>query len=414
MDLFPLFSAVLALAALFSYVNYRFLKLPTTIGVMGISMAASIVLILLDLDFVEAETREPFSGMLLECMLAFLLFAGALHVDVGHLRNQWRVIGILATVGVVITTFLVGGLTFVITDFLGFPLPFLSCLLFGALISPTDPIAVLKVLKTTGAPRSLEAKIAGESLFNDGIGVVVFAIVLSYACPGAGEPEPLWRMITMEVVVSVGLGLLAGYVVYRMLRSIENYQVELLLTLALAAGLYSLCNAIHSSGPLAVVVAGLLIGNTGRALAMGDEVRRHIDTFWELMDEVLNAILFVMIGIELLIIVDGGFLSQPWLVGIAAIPLVLISRFVSVAGTVQLLKRSRTFTPHAIKIMTWGGLRGGISVALALSIPAALDGQEPVAGRELIVTITYVVVAFSILVQGMTVKRLVSLIPRSD
>ena len=218
----------------------------------------------------------------------------------------------------------------------------------------------------------------------------------------------------MEVVVSVGLGLLAGYVVYRMLRSIENYQVELLLTLALAAGLYSLCNAIHSSGPLAVVVAGLLIGNTGRALAMGDEVRRHIDTFWELMDEVLNAILFVMIGIELLIIVDGGFLSQPWLVGIAAIPLVLISRFVSVAGTVQLLKRSRTFTPHAIKIMTWGGLRGGISVALALSIPAALDGQEPVAGRELIVTITYVVVAFSILVQGMTVKRLVSLIPRSD
>ena len=416
MDLFPLFSAVLVLAALFSYLNHRFLKFPTTIGVMAISMVMSIVLILIGADEkLEGFLRPlPLDELLLDFMLAFLLFAGALHVDAGRLLGRARVIGILATVGVVVTTFLVGGLIFEAQQALGGELPFLSCLLFGAVISPTDPVAVLAVLKTSGAPESLEAKIAGESLFNDGVGVVVFSVVLALAVGSGGAgghaADPtlggVLGTLAWEVLGAIVLGIVSGYVVFLLLRSIENSQVELLLTLALAAGLYSLCTALHTSGPLAVVVAGLLIGNTGRALAMGDEVRRNIDTFWELIDEVLNAMLFVMIGVEILFVVETASPSLPWILGALAIPLVIFARFVSVAGTVRLLRRRRRFTPHAVKIMTWGGLRGGISVALALSIPAE------VAGRDAILTITYVVVAFSILVQGLTVGRLVRMIPK--
>ncbi len=413
MELFPLFSTVLVLAALFSYLNHRFLKFPTTIGVMAIAMAISIVLILVGADeALEGFLRPlPLNEVLLDFMLAFLLFAGALHVDAGLLLGRARAIGILATIGVIATTLLVGWMIFEVQGVLGGELSFLACLLFGALIAPTDPVAVLAVLKSAKAPKSLEAKIAGESLFNDGVGVVVFSVVLVLAIGDPGAEATVWGVITVlaqEVIGAVLLGLAAGYFVYLLLRSVENHQVELLLTLALAAGLYSLCHALHTSGPLAVVVAGLLIGNSGRALAMGEEVRRHIDDFWELVDEVLNAMLFVMIGIELLFVVESSSPSLPWILGFIAIPLVLLARFVTVATTVRILGRRRPFTPHAIKIMTWGGLRGGISVALALSIPAS------VAGRNEILTITYIVVAFSILVQGLTVGRLVKMIPETD
>ena len=413
MELFPLFSAVLVVAALFSYLNHRFLKLPTTIGVMVISMVVSLGLLLLGLGKPSRELLESlnFSETLLDCMLAFLLFAGALHVDAARLMGQRRVIGILATVGVVATTFLVGTSLWLIARAVELEIEFVYCLLFGALISPTDPIAVLGVLKSAGVPKSLEAKIAGESLFNDGVGVVVFAAILGFA-GGSGHGEAMGVMemgafFAQEVLLAVVLGLVAGYLAFLLLRSIENYQVELLITLALAAGLYSFCTSIHSSGPIAVVVAGLLIGNTGRALAMGEEVRRHLDTFWELVDEVLNVVLFVLIGLELLVIVDADLPLRAWLLGVVAIPLVLACRFASVAGTIGLLRRHRTFTPHAIKIMTWGGLRGGISVALALSLP-------DVPARATVLAITYVVVAFSILVQGLTIERLARLIPKSD
>jgi CPA1 family monovalent cation:H+ antiporter len=414
MDLFSSFSLILVVAALFSYLNHRLLRWPTTIGVMVFALLLSLALIALDLlglhvaEWAEDFTEElHFRELLLDGMLAFLLFAGALHVDLGQLMGQKRIIAILATVGVVVTTLLVGFLTLYTTLALGFELPLEACFLFGALISPTDPIAVLGILKKAGVPHSLETKIVGESLFNDGIGVVVFGIVLGLAGGTAhAESElPVALLYVWEVLGSLGLGLVAGWVVYRMLRSVDNYQVEVLLTLALAMGLYTLAGKLHASGPLAVVVAGLLIGNTGRVLAMSESVAANIDTFWELVDEILNVVLFVLIGLEVLVL---DFSARMLAAGALAIPLVLLARFVSVSGTVQLLKRFRDFTPHAIKIMTWGGLRGGISVALALSIPKGLEG------RELILAMTYVVVVFSIIVQGLSVGRLARMIPAKD
>ncbi len=406
MEFFPLFSAVLVIAALFSYLNHRFLRLPTTIGVMVISLVASILLVVLDHS--GWDVRGPavgyleqlhFREFLLDCLLSFLLFAGALHVDLGQLLGQRFVILSLATVGVVLTTFLVGALSYLAFGALGFEVGFGPCLVFGALISPTDPIAVLGILKKVGVPKSLETKITGESLFNDGVGVVVFSVLLSIVAGGRDATvQGVAGYFAQEVLGSVVLGLVFGWIVYRLLRTVENYQVEVLLTLALAVGLYSLTMRLHSSGPLAVVVAGLWIGNSGRTLAMSPVTREHVDSFWELIDEILNVILFVLIGLELLVI---DLSSSMLLAGVLAIPLVLAARFVSVGGTVTLLKRFRTFTPGAIRVMTWGGLRGGISIALALAIPPSVPG------RDLILTTTYVIVIFSILVQGLTIGPLV-------
>ena len=414
MELFPLFSGILVIAAVFSYLNHRFIKLPTTIGVMLIALAVSLGLILLDLA--GAGVREPavdllerlrFRETLLDGMLAFLLFAGALHVNLNDLLGQKRVIGVLATVGVVVTTFLVAALTYALAGALGLDVKFIHCLLFGALISPTDPIAVIGILKSAKAPKSLETKIAGESLFNDGIGVVVFLVILGIATGGEHTFGALdvVKLLLLEVAGGVLLGQIGGWIAYRLVRSVDNYQVEVLITLALAMGLYAFAQAIHSSGPLAVVVAGLLMGNTGRTLGMSAHTREHIDTFWELIDEVLNVVLFVLIGLEILVVdFDGKVL----VLAVLAIPVVMFARFVSVGATVAALRRHRSFTPHAVKIMTWGGLRGGISVALALSI-----GSE-VAAREMILAVTYVVVLFSIVVQGLTIKRLIGWIPRGS
>ena len=417
MDAFSISGILLTLAALFGYANNRWLKLPTTIGIMLISLVFSMVLIgigslnpgaeIVDraqdiLDFVD------FDDTLLKIMLGYLLFAGALHVNLADLASQKRLIGILATIGVVISTLIVGSAMYLLLQVFGItlgdgqPVPFIYCLLFGSLIAPTDPVAVLGILKTAGAPKSLETKITGESLFNDGVGVVVFLFLLELVRGriAHGTVNVDWleatKLFGIEAAGGIGLGLILGYVAFRMLKTIDNYQIEVLITLALVTGGYSLATHLHTSGPLAMVVAGLMIGNQGRTFAMSDTTREHLDKFWELVDEILNALLFALIGLELLVLtLKGSYLA----IGVVAIVIALAARFIAVSIPVTLLKPFRDFSPRAIRILTWGGLRGGISVALALAIP-----QE--AGKELFLTATYVIVIFSIAVQGLTLKYL--------
>jgi len=285
--------------------------------------------------------------------------------------------------------------------------PYIFCLLFGALISPTDPIAVLGILKTAGAPKSLETKVVGESLFNDGVGVVVFLVLFEIAVeghdPSAGHIAALFAE---EALGGAILGLVLGWIVYRLLKSVDNYSVEVLLTLALVMGGYALASALHMSGPIAMVVAGLLIGNHGRDFAMSEKTREHLDTFWELVDEILNAVLFVFIGLEILILsLKGNFL----IAGLIAFPLLLLCRFIAVSVPITCLRKYRDFSPGVIKIMTWGGIRGGISVALALSIPPMMKVQdtEIATPRDLILTVTYIIVVISILLQGLTIGKLI-------
>jgi len=403
-SLMNIIALLITLAAIFSYVNHRFIGLPTTIGLMLITLLMSLGLIssgIFDLGL-EAEAKRiiaqiDFSQTLMHGMLSFLLFAGALHVDLSHLLQQRWSIGICATVGVLCSTFLVGTAMFYLLGWLGLDVSYIACLTFGALISPTDPIAVLGLLKQAKAPKALETKIAGDSLFNDGIGVVIFLVLLELL---TGIHPFEWghvgKLLILEAMGGLVLGLVLGWITHRLLKSIDNYQVEALLTLALATGGYALATAWHTSGPLAIVVAGLFIGNQGRLFAMSDVTREHLDMFWELIDEILNAVLFVLIGLEILVVTSTG----PYALAAAlAIPVVLMARFVSVGLPISLLRARQRFTPHTIKIMTWGGLRGGISVALALSLPASPT-------RDLVLTMTYTVVIFSIVIQGLTIPHL--------
>jgi CPA1 family monovalent cation:H+ antiporter len=405
MSILDVSALLLTLAALFSYLNYRYFKLPTTIGLMLIALGASLLVVLLgELGLVGVEglakqilAEVDFDETLLEGMLSFLLFAGALHVNLDDLSRQKAVIGTLATVGVVVSTLLVGGMTWLISDWLGLGLPFIYCLLFGALISPTDPIAVLSILKTSGAPKSLETKITGESLFNDGIGVVVFLVLLGVATGGELSAGQVAGLFAQEAVGGVVFGLLLGGFGYYLLKNVDEYQVEVLITLALVMGGYALAHTLHLSGPIAVVVAGLMIGNHGRQFAMSEHTRERLDTFWELVDEILNAVLFVLIGLEILLI---GFKSEYFLAAGLLIPAVLLARLISVGLPIGLFSLRRTFSPNVVGLLTWGGLRGGISVALALSLP---EGPE----RDLVLAVTYAVVIFSIAVQGLTIAPLV-------
>ena len=405
MGLFDIAACLITLAALFSYVNLRFIKLPTTIGVMLISLCFSIALVLLRLvnpGLVEAGTkfvREiDFNRAVLDCMLSFLLFAGALHVDLNDLANEKRLIAILASAGVVVSTLIVGTSVYFIMGAFGVPASYLYCLLFGALISPTDPVAVLGILKHAGVPKSLETKITGESLFNDGVGVVVFLSILALATgKSEGGVGDLVHLLLMEAGGGLLLGAVFGALAYFLLKTVDNYQVEVLITLALVMGVYSLALAWHMSGPLAMVVAGLMMGNQGREMAMSEKTRDHLDKFWELIDEILNAMLFVLIGLEFLVLPITG---QNLCLGLLVIPVVLLARLAAVSLPVSLLKPFRKFSRGVIPILTWGGLRGGISVALALAIP---PGPE----REIFLTMTYIVVIFSIAVQGLTLKRLI-------
>ena len=405
MNILNTIAILLTLSAVFSYLNYRFIKLPTAIGIMLISLVLSLILLLSgELGFFDIAPQASalisnidFHTTLINGMLSFLLFAGALHINLNELSKQKWVILILATVGVISSTFMVGGISWVILNALELNVSFIYCLLFGALISPTDPIAVLGILKTVGVPKSLEIKISGESLFNDGVAVVVFLVLLGIAT-GAGEAtaSSIGSLFLQEAIGGAVYGFIIGGICFYMLRSVNNYQVEILLTLALVTGGYALATALHVSGPIAMVVAGLLIGNHGRVLAMSQSTREHLDTFWELIDEILNAVLFLLIGLEVLILV---YHTEYFLAALAIIPAVLLARFISVGAPVKVMKKVREFSPGVTRLMTWGGLRGGISVALALSLPKGIE-------REIILAVTYAVVIFSILVQGLTLGSL--------
>lgn len=406
MSILDIAAILITVSALFSFFNDRFIKLPTTIGLMLIALVVSLLLLLagkLGLVHIDHQAREflqsiDFNKALMEGMLSFLLFAGALHINLANLAKQKWIIGSLATVGILTSTFIVGGLSYFLLGWLGIELPFIYCLIFGALISPTDPIAVLGILKTAHAPKTLETKIAGESLFNDGMAVVVFLVLTGIASSGHDVSASHIAMLFVEEAIGgVVFGLVIGGLSYWMIKQVDNYQVEILLTLALVMGGYALAGVIHVSGPIAVVVAGLMIGNHGRMLAMSEHSREHLDTFWELLDEILNAVLFVLIGLEVLVL---SFTHEVLLAALLLIPIVLGARFISVSLPISLLRLRRAFSPGVIKILTWGGLRGGVSVALALSLPMG----EP---RDIILAITYVIVVFSIVVQGLTIGKLV-------
>jgi CPA1 family monovalent cation:H+ antiporter len=405
MKLFNILAILITLSAGFSYLNHRFIRLPNTIGLMIMALLVSLGLALLGpfsfglkADAQRLLANIDFDETLLHGMLSFLLFAGALHVNLADLAKQKWIIGLLATVGVLGSTFSIGFISRWVFGLLGIEIPLIDCLLFGALISPTDPIAVLGILKKVGVPESLETKITGESLFNDGVAVVIFLIFLEIAT-GTREvtTASVLGLFAKEALGGVVFGLLIGWIAYWMLKSIDDYQVEVLITLALVAGGFALADELHISGPIAIVVAGLLIGNHGRLLAMSDQVRDHLDKFWELVDEVLNGVLFVLIGLEVLALT---FSREYFIAGVLFIPLLLMVRFISVGGPVLIMRRFRTFSPKVVTILTWGGLRGGISVALALSLP-------PGKNRELILAITYIIVIFSIIVQGLTIGKLV-------
>ena len=407
MSILDSIAVLVTITALFSFINYRFFKLPTTIGVMLTGLLMSALLSLAGTFGIESwqnAAREFMEGMdfntaLMKVMLSFLLFAGALHVDLERLSEQKLIIASLATAGVLVSTFLVGIFSFYVFQLAGYEIPLIYCFLFGALISPTDPIAVLGILKKAGVSKSLETKITGESLFNDGIGVVVFAVILGLV---EQKIDPGFSVIAglfvQEAVGGIIFGLLLGYIAYYILRKTDQYQVEILITLAVVLGGYSLAARLHTSGPLAMVVAGLILGNKGRQFAMSEVTVEHLDSFWELVDEILNAVLFVFIGLEILVLVNPQNYILP---SALMVPVVLLARYISVGFPVFLLKFKRSFSKGVVGILTWGGLRGGISIALALTLP---ESEE----RNLILTVTYTVVCFSILVQGLSLGKMFS------
>jgi CPA1 family monovalent cation:H+ antiporter len=410
MSLFDFVAILLVLAAGLSYLNYQLLKLPTTVGLMALTLLGSLAIVFAGLVFPTVEQQAAsfvrkidFGQGVLQGMLGFLLFAGSLHINLGDLGGHKAAITLLATLGVILSTFIVGGLSWGLLALVGIPARPIYCFLFGALISPTDPIAVLALLKRLGAPKSLEITIAGESLFNDGVGVAIFLSLLEAATGEQGfDLQHLTMAFFHQAVGGAVFGLAAGYLVYRLIKSVNNYQVEVMLSLALVAGGYALAHALHLSGPMAMVVAGMLIGNHGRLFAMSPKSVEHLDQFWELIDEVLNAVLFVLLGLEVLALTfTGGHLAA----GLVAIPIVLAARLAAVALSVWLLRRRQPLGPGAIVLLTWGGLRGALSVAMALSLPREVAGVA-VPEREMILPVTYVVVVFSILVQGLTMGRL--------
>ena len=403
-------ASLLVLTALLACVNQRFLRLPTTIGVMATALVLSLALVGLDALGVAGDLHEreqallrriDFSELLMQGMLSMLLFAGALHVDVAALRAyRWQV-ALLAFVGTAISTAVVGGVLFVVLGAFGLALPLLDCLLFGALISPTDPIAVIGILKSAGAPRNLEVVIAGESLFNDGVGVVLFTLLLGVAAEG-GAPSAGHALALL--LREAGGGLLFGWVLgqatSRLLRSIAGDQVDVLLTLAAVVGGYALANHLHVSGPLAMVVVGLIVGHGRRTAGAAAAAHRPLDVFWELLDELLNAVLFVLVGMQVIVIRFPVSPALATAAGVAAIVVTLGARWLTVGLPVRLFRAAFRLPAGAPGVLTWGGLRGGISIALALSLPAG-------PWRETILALTYCVVAFSILVQGLSFARLV-------
>ncbi len=404
-------AVIVTLAALFGYINHRWLGLPHAIGIVVIALLASLGAIALDAIFPALALQQTvrailanidFHDVLMKGMLSFLLFAGALHVNLDDLLSRKWAIGTMATAGVLMSTFMVGFAVYGVSSALDIAIPLSYCLVFGALIAPTDPVAVLGILKTVKLPQSLEAKIAGESLFNDGVGVVVFIIMVAIAGGGGHSGESVGtldviRLFAQEALGGAALGLAAGYIAYRAMKSIDEHNLEVLITLALVMLTYGVAAALHLSGPIAVVIAGLLIGNRGTRLAMSEKTRDHVQKFWSLLDEIMNSALFLLIGFEVFALSISGNVVALMII---AIPIALAARFISVATPLTLLSLRRDFTKGAIPVLTWGGLRGGISVALVLSLPQS-------AIKDTLLAVTYGVVIFSIVVQGLTVKFVV-------
>ena len=411
MSIFSIGAILVGLSALFGYINHRFLRLPHTIGLVVIALAASLSIIAFDLIEPSVHIGRQVTGVLRQIdfnetlmhgMLSFLLFAGALHADFTAFRTRRLTIGVMATLGTLISTFVVGAAMWFLSGLFGLELPFIWALVFGALISPTDPVAVLSLFKTVDVPDTLQAKMAGESLFNDGIGVVVFTVVVAMALAGGAQggdmgAADIIELFFTEAVGGAVLGLAAGYIGYRAMYGIDEPSLEVLITLALVMVTYALALSLHMSGPIAMVVAGLFIGNRGVKYAMSEATRDYVLTFWTLIDEILNSVLFLLIGLEVLVVAESiGHLG----IALLAIPVTLFARALSVSIPIAILSRWRIFTRGAVPVLIWGGLRGGIAVALALSLPDI----EYKAG---ILSITYAVVLFSIIVQGLTVKPLV-------
>jgi monovalent cation:H+ antiporter, CPA1 family len=405
MTLFELIGALATAVAVLGYINHRFIKLPDTIGITAMGLAASAVLAIVGQHVPSAVAwassfadRLDLPEAVFHGLLSVLLFAGSLHINISDLAKQKLPVLVLSTVGVVLSTVIVGYGAYWLLGWLGISVALTYCLLFGALISPTDPIAVLGVLKTAGVPKSLETDISGESLFNDGTGVVAFLVLLGIAT-GTSEPTfgAVATLLAKEVLGAFVVGLAVGYLAFFMLKGVDSYPVEILITLALATGGYSFAEHLHVSAPLSVVVMGLVIGNHGAKSAMSETTRQHLFSFWELLDEVLNLVLFGLIGLKLVALTNS---EGSWLAAALLVPVVLFARFASV-GLPSLALRPwlEKRDPHAVKVLTWGGLRGGISVALALSLPV-FDG------RETFVMATYAVVLFSLLVQAPTLGLL--------
>ncbi|MDW5378569.1 sodium:proton antiporter [Halomonas sp. HP20-15] len=401
-----LIAIIISLTAVLAWFNHRFLGLPLTIGVMAIALLLSGAMHgLTALGWTALEGRVEtwlgqidFNALLMDGLLSLILFAGALHIDLDRLRRYRWSIGFLATVGVVISTLVVGSASYALCTLFGFNVSWLYCLTFGALISPTDPIAVLGILRNAGAPKDLELRIVGESLFNDGIAVVVFTLLLGAA---TGEEaltvSHAGTLFLQEAGGGILLGLVVGGLAYALMRSIDAYRIEVLISLAVVLGGYALAQHLHVSGPLAMVAAGLLVGNKARESAMSETTRQYLDAFWELVDEILNTLLFVLIGLEVMLI---PFETGYFWVGLGVLIVLLAVRFVTIGLPVMLLRDMLGFRRGAARILTWGGLRGGISVALALSLP---DGEN----RDVLLTVTYLIVLFSILVQGLSIGRVV-------
>ncbi len=407
MDYFLIITELVVLAAVFGYINVRYIKLPTTIGLMVITILFTLgvfVLSFFDDTLLNAEkfiiSQVDFKTVLLDIMLSFLLFAGALHTNFEQLKIQrWPVL-IFATLGTLVSTFLVGIGMYYGVQLIGFEINFIYCLLFGALISPTDPIAVLGILKQAGVPKKLKSKIVGESLFNDGVGVVIFLTVFNIADKGEGQVNPIeiLELFGVEVIGGIAFGLLLGWITFKLMKSIDDYDIEVILTLATVMAGTVIAHKIHVSAPLAMVTAGLIVGNdTVRNTAMSKITENYVDKFWELIDILLNTILFVLIGMEILVL---SFETNYVIAGLIAIPIVLICRYLSLIIPVKLFEKKLDFVPNTGLIMTWGGLRGGISIALALGLTDTMH-------REFFLVITYVVVVFSIIVQGLSIGKLV-------
>ncbi|NAS32544.1 sodium:proton antiporter [Flavobacteriaceae bacterium R38] len=407
MEFFFIASILVLLAAVFGYINVKYLKLPNTIGLMLITIVFTLIVFgvsYFDDTLLNAEkyiiSRIDFKSLLLDIMLSFLLFAGALHTNFEQLKVQrWPILA-FSTLGVLASTFLVGTALYLLLPLLGLDTNYVYCLLFGALISPTDPIAVLGILKKAGVPKKLETKIVGESLFNDGVGVVVFLTIFQIADVGLEtiEPSHIVMLFVEEVIGGIALGLLLGWIAYRNMKRIDDYQIEVIITLAVVMFGTFIAQQFHLSAPLAMVTAGLVIGNDRvRKNAMSHTTEEYVDSFWELIDMLLNTILFVLIGMEMLVLVyDTKYLVA----GLITIPVVLIARYLSLLLPINFFKKKLDFVPKTNVVMTWGGLRGGISIALALSLTQIMN-------RDLFLFITYIVVVFSILIQGMSIEKLV-------